>query len=357
MTDPSACAGFDTRGVVLIASDLTLPMWPERAATAGLNTIALHAADRVDDLAAFMGGETGQQFLAGCRREGLRVEYALHALSDLLPRGLYDRDPTLFRVDENARRSPDFNCCPSSPHALEIIAERAVTYARLFTPSTHRYFYWPDDGRAWCHCEQCRGFNNSEQALLVENAMLRAVWQIDPHATLSHLAYGPTLQPPAQITPDAGIFLEFAPIGRAYDRPFAEQSDTALAERLDVLDANLAVFPRHTAQALEYWLDVSRFSRWRRPAVKLPWRPDVLRADLAAYAQRGIRHVTTFSCYLDADYARLHGEPWSEVAEYGAALRASPIHRFTRAASAGASSTAGHCPGARPLGSPAAPTA
>jgi hypothetical protein len=41
------------------------------------------------------------------------------------------------------------------------------------------------------------------------------------------------------------------------------------------------VFPAGTAQVLEYWLDVSRFSQWKRPAVRLPWRRDVLEADLA----------------------------------------------------------------------------
>ncbi len=152
--------------------------------------------------------------------------------------------------------------------------------------------------------------------------MLRALRRFDPQAALSHLAYGPTLEPPARVKPEPGIFLEFAPIGRAHDRPFAEQADPALADRLEVLDANLDVFPPATAQALEYWLDVSRFSGWRRPAARLPWHPGVLRADLDAYARRGVRHVTTFACYLDAEYVQLHGEPWDAVADYGRATAA-----------------------------------
>ena len=310
---------FDTRGVVLIASDLTLADWPERVAQAGLNTIALHAAERLDPLAEFVRGDPGQRFLADCRRLGLRVEYALHAMTDLLPRDLFSQDASLFRVDASGQRTPRSNCCPSSRRALEIIAARAVDYARIFAPTTRRYFYWPDDGCEWCQCDQCRELSGSDQALLVENAMLRELRRFDPQATLSHLAYGPTLEPPRRVKPEPGIFLEFAPIGRAHDRPFAEQTDPAQTDRLDVLDGNLAVFPCDTAQALEYWLDVSRFSRWRRPAVKLPWRPDVVRADLDAYARRGIRHITTFACYLDADYVPLHGEPWAEITDYGTA--------------------------------------
>jgi hypothetical protein len=314
---------FDTRGVVLLPSDLTLAGWPERAAQAGLNTVALHAPQQLEVLAVFIRGDVGQQFLAGCRRLGLRVEYELHAMSDLLPRELFDQDATLFRTDDTGQRTPDFNCCPSSPRALEIIGARAVAYARIFHPTTHRYFYWPDDGREWCRCDKCHLLSNSEQALLVENAMLNALRGADAQAMLAHLAYGPTLEPPSQVRPEPGIFLEFAPIGRAYDRPFAEQTGALLADRLDVLDVNLAVFPRDTAQVLEYWLDVSRFSKWQRPAVKLPWQPDVVRADLDAYAQRGLRHVTTFACYLDADYVQRHGEPWDAVADYGQATQGS----------------------------------
>ena len=51
-----------------------------------------------------------------------------------------------------------------------------------------------------------------------------------------------------------------------------------------------------------------------------PWNPDVFRSDLSEYARRGIQHVTSFACYIDADYAKLHGEPWPVIQEYGRAL-------------------------------------
>ena len=68
------------------------------------------------------------------------------------------------------------------------------------------------------------------------------------------------------LKPLPGIFLEFAPIERRYDVPF-RQRDAAGAgglthgRLLDALDANLAWFGREGAQTLEYWLDLSRFSR------------------------------------------------------------------------------------------------
>jgi hypothetical protein len=314
-------AKFRTRGVVLYPFDLTLRDWPEHAAAAGLNTIGLHAARRLDVLIRFVRSDEGGRFLEACQRLGIHVEFELHAMEELLSREYFQKDLTMFRVDSKGERNTDCNCCPSHPRALEIIAEAALEFSRLLRPTTHRYFYWPDDGREWCQCPKCRGLNASEQALLVENRILQTLRKHhDPEASLCHIAYGPTLAPPHQVKPEPGIFLEFAPISRSYDRPLAEQTAKTFPDRLETLDANLNVFPRDTAQALEYWLDNSRFSGWRRPAKKLPWNNAVFRADVEAYAQRGVRHITSFACYLDADYVKLHGEPWAVLREYGRGL-------------------------------------
>ena len=88
---------------------------------------------------------------------------------------------------------------------------------------------------------------------------------------------------------------------------------------LAALDANLQVFPRDTAQVLEYWLDVSRFSGWKRPGVKLPWNKEVFLADVETYRQRGIRHITSFAAWIDADYRQRFND-LSFIAEYGEGL-------------------------------------
>ena len=80
------------------------------------------------------------------------------------------------------------------------------------------------------------------------------------------------------------------------------------------------MFPAATAQALEYWLDVSRFSQWKKPAAALPWRPDVLEADAKTYAGFGVRHLTTFAVWIDADYVHRFGEPIA-IQEYGDILK------------------------------------
>jgi hypothetical protein len=149
--------------------------------------------------------------------------------------------------------------------------------------------------------------------------MCEALRRQNPQAQVAHLAYHNTLQPPKQIKPAAGVFLEYAPIQRRYDIPYEQQQNPTDRDSLSALDANLNVFPRETAQVLEYWLDVSRFSKWKRPSVKLPWRKDVFLADLDTYHRRGIRHVTTFAVFVDADYQKRYSD-LTFIDDYGAGL-------------------------------------
>lgn len=310
-------SGFLTRGVVLVPEDLTLADWPERAKRAGLSTIALHPFP--ETVIKWLSAEAGQAFLEICRTLGLEVEYELHAMRELLPRSLFEKDPDLFRMDAKGQRNADANCCPSNARTLETIAEAAVEIGRKLRPTTGRYFYWGDDAKPWCKCPKCRDLSDADQALLVENAMCQALRREDPRAQVAHLAYHNTLQPPQQIKPAQGVFLEYAPIHRRYDVPYEQQQQPGAPDALSALDANLEVFPRETAQVLEYWLDVSLFSKWKRPSVKLPWRQDVFLSDLATYHKRGIRHVTSFAVYVDAAYQKRFTD-LTFLDEYGAGL-------------------------------------
>jgi hypothetical protein len=309
---------FVTRGVVLLPGDLSLADWPERAHRAGLTTLALHHGRSLQEVVKWVNSAAGQDTLRRARKLGLEIEYELHAMSDLLPRSLFAADPSLFRMNEHGERVPDSNLCVHSPRALEVAAENAVAFAHSLRPTTGRYFYWGDDAQPWCRCPKCRGLSDSDQALLLENSLFKALRGHDPRAQLSHLAYANTITPPRQLKPEPGIFLEYAPIDRRYDVPYEQQGDGK--DGLTNLDANLRVFPAQTAQVLEYWLDVSRYSGWKRPARKIPWRRDVFLADVETYAGRGMRHITTFAAYLDADYVTMYGEP-VPVQEYGDGLK------------------------------------
>lgn len=307
---------FTTRGVVITPQDLTLGNWPERANRAGLTTIALHPFPK--GLLEFVNSNEGEAFLDTCRELGLHVEYELHAMAELLPRDLFETEPSLFRMNDEGERVADGNLCVHSGAAIELVTQSAVQIGEALRPSTGRYFYWGDDGKPWCRCPQCREFSDSDQALLLENAIVEALADFDERAQLAHLAYINTLPPPKKVKPNPRVFLEFAPIHRRFDKPLSAAETEENRKHLDLLDANLEVFPPETAQALEYWLDCSLFSKWKEPHVKLPWSEEVFRADLNVYGSRGIRHITTFAVYLDGDYLTTHGEP--PISQFGHAL-------------------------------------
>lgn len=315
---------WQMRGLVLSTKELSEVDWPAMAHDAGINTIGTHITP--SEVLDFLQTPAGVRFSRECDSLGITVEHQLHAMGELLPRGLFGQDSTMFRMDENGRRTPDYNCCAHSEEALEIIAHNAAELARALHPGNHRYYFWLDDNVPVCYCPLCREYSPSEQELIIENRMLRAIREVDPEAKLAHLAYSFYMDPPRKVKPDEGIFLEFAPIYRSWDVPLTDEDalcprgyPVTNGDNLRWLEANLEVFPAEDAVVLEYWMDVSLFSRWKRPAVELPWRPDVCRSDLATYARYGLRNVTSFAVYMDAEYfGRFPSvEP---VAEYGRLL-------------------------------------
>ena len=169
-------------------------------------------------------------------------------MGELLPRQLFATEPTIFRMDEKGQRTPDANLCVHSDRALEIASANALRIARKLRPTTSRYFFWGDDGQTWCRCSKCRALSDSDQALIFENHLLRALRQLGPDASLAHLAYHNTIKPPVRIKPEPNIFLEFAPIHRQYDLPYAQQIGPKVKDSLALLEANLKVFPAASAQ-------------------------------------------------------------------------------------------------------------
>jgi hypothetical protein len=310
---------FLTRGMIFVVKDLQTVDWPRRVKAAGLTTISTHIFPH--EIAAFLKTEAGQAFWEGCRRYGIQVEHALHAASDLLPRALFDKDPAMFPMNEKGERVRNYNLCVHSPRALEIACENAVKYSHLVPSTSGRYFYYTDDNAPLCRCRKCRGLSDCDQALILENRLVAALRRENPRAMLVHSVYNRFLSPPAQVKPGPGIFMEFAPIARKYDRSIGDRQprpgeDPRHGPLLDLLDANLAVFGREGAQVADYWLDASLPVRWQRDKIrKVTLNREIFRADLRTYAQRGIRHITGCSTWLDGDYLKRFGEP--PVNEYG----------------------------------------
>jgi len=181
-----------------------------------------------------------------------------------------------------------------------------------------------------CHCPECSKYSESEQVLILDNAILKALQQIDPNAKLAYLAYYNTMNhPPTRIKPEKGIFLEFAPIRRSRYKSINEReveidqveasSARTHGDILDLLDENLQVFGKKNAQILEYWLDVSLFSKWQKPAVKLPWNEPLFLTDIDTYAKKGIKNIKTFGVYIDSAYVHRYKDV-SFIKAYGEGL-------------------------------------
>lgn len=298
----------ERRGVVVYPGDISslgLEEWEKRIRLSGINLIGLHAAtsnDPIDNLETFIRSGLGQDFLALCQREGVDVEYELHALETLLPRSLFAAHPEYFRMDDQGKRVADYNLCFTSDEVIEAIRPQLERLLTWMKPTTHRYFLWPDDKEhRYCHCERCAAYSPSEQTLCFENRLLSLLREYDPQATLAHLAYHQTLQEPVRVRPAEGIFLEFAPILRDYAEPLSE-------DQQQMLQANLLVFPAYSQHILEYWLDESMNARWKRDSrPALPFEPAWCARDVAMYRDFGAASLTNFATWLDGAYVAQHG--------------------------------------------------
>jgi hypothetical protein len=311
---------FEMRGVILGNEDIETVDWARLAHENGINTIAGHFA-----AGGYLETENGKRFLADCKKYNIMLESQVHAMGWLLPRALYDEDSTLFRMNETGRRVNDCNLCVHSRKALNIVANNALEYARKNPSDNHRYYFWIDDGMPMCACPECHGYSDSEQALIVENHIIKALRTFDPKAQLAHLAYHATIEAPRRVTPKEGVFLEFAPFARTWDKPLADEdavgrSGISHKTYLRHLKENLEVFPVETAVILEYWLDVSLFSEWKKPAVKLPWHKEVFESDIALYASLGIRNITSFAVFVDSAYLAAYNNDIQFLKDYGAGL-------------------------------------
>ena len=108
--------------------------------------------------------------------------------------------------------------------------------------------------------------------------------------------------------PADGLFLEFAPYPRCFQHAIDDPDCEINRKFWSGLQEQLKVFDPSKAQVLEYWLDVSYFSAYREPHIAPPWNKDILRHDIEAYMNCGIKNFTTFAVYMDGDYLKREGE-------------------------------------------------
>jgi len=307
-------------GIVIQPSDLMKTKkinWIETAANNNINLIGIHCF--ADELISFINNKKWDKFYKHAKQAKIEIEFELHALSFLLPRTLFGAYPGYFRMDKTGKRDPGGNMCVTNEKALSIVKKNAEELARMLPATTNRYYFWADDAAPWCECPACKKYSPSDQNLIYTNAILEGIRKVDTKNRLAYLAYLNSLPTPDKVKPGDGIFLEYAPIKRCYKHAIDDPSCATNKEHVEGLKKLIAFFGTKDAQVLEYWLDASMFSNWKRPVAKLPFSGARLNKDLKFYVLSGFSRITNFACWLDDDYIECFGVP--PVKEYGTAVK------------------------------------
>ncbi|MDD3243907.1 MAG: DUF4838 domain-containing protein [Eubacteriales bacterium] len=314
------------RGLLIHPEEIS-PRWLPRLRAAGINVLGLHpvggaaAPASLAGLLSFAETPAMKDFLQALSAAGIAVEYEMHAMSYLLPRELFSEHPEYFPMNAQGQRDPACNLCVSSAEALALVADRAEALCRALPAQTHRYFLWLDDiSTRGCQCPACVALSPSDQQMTALNAMLIGLRRADPQAKLAYLAYMDTLPAPTRVKPLPGIFLEYAPFRRDFHRPIDDDACPENREQTASLPDLLRLFGTRDAQVLEYWMDNSLYSKWTKPPRPFALEEEMMRRDVAYYRALGFDSVTSFGCYLGADYEALYGEP--PIQAYGDILRA-----------------------------------
>ena len=312
------------QGIVIHPEELTDNMISLLSGT-NINVLGIHPVGGASSEASLKRlideaqTEKFKEKLARVRSLGIKIEYEAHALACLLPRELFATEPQLFRVNSAGERTPDYNLCVSNPRALSIVSDNAERLSRILKSDTGRYYFWSDDQKdAFCCCEKCARLTHSDQALTIYNAILAGVRRNDERAKCAYLAYSDAIEPPKSVLPDEGIFLEYAPIRRDTNRPLNDEGCEVNKKFRSVIAPLIEFFGKTDATALDYWLDNSLFSGWKKPPKELKITPATVTADKVFYAECGFEAITTFACYLSDDYIELWGTP--PIKEYSDAL-------------------------------------
>lgn len=301
---------INERGVVILKEDLC-GKWLDIMKECGLNVLGLHVLDTPGSIENYLGWLAGpdvQNLLGEFERAGIRVEHELHAMSYLLPRSEFTAAPEMFRL-EGGKRVENTNYCTSDKRAGAMVADRAAALAKALSPTSHRYYLWQDDHgfNKPCECEKCAGLSALDQEVVMMNNILRGLRRVDGEARLAFLKYDDIHALPSA-APDEGIFLEFAPYARNHAVPLNDGSDAKNAAFVRELGELSKKFDMTKAHILEYFLDVSFFSGWKRENItRLDLDTRRVKADVDFYSSLGVKFITTFAAFMDEECLTKYG--------------------------------------------------
>jgi hypothetical protein len=295
---------------ILIHPEELNKKWIDRMADGGIKILGIHphgggkAVESLTNLLERLETKEYRELIDYAVSRGLEIEYEMHAARFLLPEALFDSHPEYFRMMANGERTKNLNFCVSNSEALDLVAKNAAELAKKLYKSRPVFYFWLDDARnAFCKCERCKKLTPSHQQLVASNAMLAEIRKEIPDAKFAYLAYQDTLEVPENVKPDEGIFLEYAPIEKYKN----EAPERIVIER-NMLLKQAEFFSWKDSKVLEYWLDNSLFSGWKKPPKEFIADDTAITKEVKEYADLGFDIISTFGCFLGEDYEELYGE-------------------------------------------------
>ena len=311
---------MEKRGIVIHPEELTEQMI-EILKNTNINVIGIHPAggekadENLEKLLKLSRTNEFQENIRRVKELGISIEYEMHALSWLIPREIYKTHQDWFRVNKEGKRVADYNFCVSNEEAMEFLKGRASELANQLKSDTGKYYFWADDvPNAFCNCDKCRELSPSDQVLKIYHAILEGVRKVDTEAKQCYLAYKETMELPVKIKPMEGIFLEYAPMHRNTKIPLKDKMCIENQNYYKAVERLLDFFGWRDAQVLEYWLDNSMFSEWKKPPKYMEICTETICEDIKEYKRLGFEGITSFGCYLSDEYIDLYGIP--PIAEY-----------------------------------------
>lgn len=225
----------------------------------------------------------GEEIVAEAKKRGMTLQFGGHHLPSLLPRDLFAEHPDWFPL-RAGERNARYNLCTSSSGARDHIRQSARDFFQRFA-GADVYHLWADDirGGGWCECSECARLSPSDQALRATNLLADVLAEVAPGASIAHLAYHDTIEPPSE-KPRENVVALYAPRSRNYAYAIDDKDCPRNArdhwEPFQGLRRTFGDSKR--IFAFEYYSDAILF-KWMAPTLF-----DVLPADARAYAKAGI---------------------------------------------------------------------
>ena len=299
---------------VLVHPDELSEDWIKQAKENRIDVIGIHpvggyrACMSLKDLLEKFNDHKFTALIDYALTNNVKIEYEMHAATYLMPRELFDAHPEYFRIDETGKRNNDKNFCVSNAEALSIVSKSAVELASKLYKSTDRYYFWMDDVKnKRCLCDNCKELSMSDQQMIYVNAILKQIQKSNPNAKMAYLAYFDCIEPPKKIKPINGVFFEYAPMEK-YTLNLEDQLRTGVDETLNIPKL-FSMFSKRNSKVLEYWLDNSMYSGWKKPEKKFVPDEVMIREDIDKYHKLGFEYISSFASCLGPEYMRLHGKP------------------------------------------------